>query len=154
METSAALETVLELHKKGVSVEFIVSDNDSTMRAHLKHEGTGKNAKLPKEVHQPIFLCDPSHRLKVMVKDVFALAIMGDSKSECKKIDALRLKKYFGCCIGKSKLLLFEKFKELVKAPVAHLFGCHDWCSADWCFSAVIDQSRERIETAVAPTHN
>ena len=78
MEASAALEIVLDLHKKGVSVENIVSDDDSTMRAHLKHEGTGKKAALPKDVHQPIFLCDPSHRIKVMVKEVFALALMSN----------------------------------------------------------------------------
>ena len=152
MEASAALEIVSDLHKKEVLVENIVSDDDSTMRAHLKHEDTAKNAKLPKDVHQPIFLCDPSHRIKVMVKDFFALALMSDSKSECKKIDALRLKKYFGCWIGKSKLLQFEKFKELSKAPVEHLFGCHEWCSADWCFSADVDKSRECIVTTVSPT--
>ena len=42
MEVSAALEIILELDKKGVSVESIVSDDDSTMRAHLKHEDTEK----------------------------------------------------------------------------------------------------------------
>ena len=125
MEVSAALEIILELDKKGVSVESIVSDDGSTMRAHLKHENTEKNAKLPRYVHPPIFLCDPSHRIKVMIKEVFALALMSNSKSECKKIDALRLKKYFGCWIGKSKLLKFEKFKELSKVPTEHLFGCH-----------------------------
>ena len=109
-----------------------------------------KNAKLPKDVHQPIFLCDPSHRIKVMVKDVFALALMSNSKSECQKIDALRLKKYFGFWIGKSKLLPFQKFKELSKAPVEHLFGCHEWCGVDWCFSADDDESRERIVTTIA----
>ena len=51
MEASAPLEIVLDLHKKWVSVKNIVSDNDSTMHAHLKHEGTGKNEKLPKHVH-------------------------------------------------------------------------------------------------------
>ena len=126
MEASAALDMILELHRLGIAVEFIVSDDDSTMRAHLHHVGTIKNGKLPIYVFAPSFLCDPSHRIKVMVKDIFGLALMSNSKSECEKIDTLRLKKYIGCWIGKSKLLPFKQFKELSKAPVEHLFGCHE----------------------------
>lgn len=35
MEASAALELIINLHERGISVQFIVSDDDSTMRAHL-----------------------------------------------------------------------------------------------------------------------
>ena len=80
------------MHNKNIGVEFLVSDDDSTMRAHLQHVGTIKNGKLPLEVHQPKFLCDPSHRIKVMVKDIFGLATMSNAKSEFEKIDALRIK--------------------------------------------------------------
>ena len=31
MEAGATLEVILELHKLGISVEFIVSDNDNTL---------------------------------------------------------------------------------------------------------------------------
>ena len=110
MEASAALQLILDLHSKGVGVEFIVSDDDSTMRAHLTHVGADKG-KLPLHVPEPKFLCDPSHRIKVMVKDIFGLALMSKKKSECEKIDALRLKKYLGCWVGKSKLLPFDEFK-------------------------------------------
>ena len=75
IEARAALDMVIELHDLGIIVEYIVSDDDSTMRAHLKHIGTEKYAKLPLQVNPPSFLCDPSHSIKVMVKDIFALAL-------------------------------------------------------------------------------
>ena len=83
MEATAALE----LAAMGVGVEFIKSDDDSTMRAHLKHIGTHANAKLPLDIPQPTFLCDPSHRVKVMVKDIFKLALASKKVSECEKIE-------------------------------------------------------------------
>ena len=64
MEAGTALDLVIELHGLGVGVDFIVSDDDSTMRAHLHHLGTIKNAKLPVNIPQPSFLCDPFHRIK------------------------------------------------------------------------------------------
>jgi hypothetical protein len=149
MEATAALELILMLHGKGISVEHIVSDDDSTMRAHLRHIGNEKG-KLPLDVLEPTFLCDPSHRIKVMVKDIFGLALSSKAKSECEKIDALRLKKYYGCMIGKSKLLPYEKFKEAANAPVEHLFGCHEWCDPSWCYAAEIDDARNKLNTAVA----
>ena len=92
MEASAALDMINKLHLKGVGVEFIVSDDDSTMRAHLTHLGTVKNGKLPLDVRQPSFLCDPSHRIKVMVKNIFGIDLVGKKNSECQKIDSLQVK--------------------------------------------------------------
>ena len=46
MKASAALDMVVELHDLGIGIEYIVSDDDSTMHAHLKHINTVKNAKL------------------------------------------------------------------------------------------------------------
>ena len=37
MEASTTLELLLQLYALGVEIEFIVSDDDSTMRAHLKY---------------------------------------------------------------------------------------------------------------------
>ena len=81
MEASAALELLLQLWALGVEIEVIVSDDDSTMCAHLKHIGTHKNGKLPLHILMPYFLCDPSHRIRVTVKDIFALALASNSKS-------------------------------------------------------------------------
>ena len=144
MEASAALDMINQLHAKGIGVEFIVSDDDSTMRAHLTQLGVVKNGKLPLDVPQPMFLCDPSHRIKVMVKELFGLALSSKEKSECEKIDALRVKKYLDWWVGKSKLLPFDEFKKLANAPVEHLFGCHKWCDASWCYTVEINQTREK----------
>ena len=142
MEASAAFEMVVELHDVDIGIEYIVSDDDSTMRAHLKHIGTEKNAKLPLHIHQPYFLCNPSHCIKVMVKDIFALALQSKAKSNAEEIDAMRVKKYCRCWIGKSKLLPFDKFKKLSKAPVEHLFNCHEWCDKEWCFAAELQEAK------------
>ena len=63
MEATAALDLIVELGAMGIGVEFIISDDNSTMRAHLKHIGTAVGAKLPLHVPQPTFLCDPSHHI-------------------------------------------------------------------------------------------
>ena len=70
MEASAALDLVKQFHALGIDIESVVSDDDSTMRAHLTHDGKGK---LPP--HTPVlsFLADPSHRTKVISAPIFAL---------------------------------------------------------------------------------
>ena len=47
-----------------------MSNDDSTMLAHLTHIGTEKG-KLPLDVLEHTFLCDPSHGVKVMVKNTW-----------------------------------------------------------------------------------
>ena len=39
MEASAALVLMLQLDSLGIAVEYVVSNDDSTMRAHLRHIG-------------------------------------------------------------------------------------------------------------------
>ena len=106
MEAAVALELCIQLHDGDyeVFVEKIVSNDDSTMRAHLCHDG-----KLLPRIDAPTFLADPSHRIKVMAQPLFKLA-KGESKDpeKCKKIDALRLKKYIGCWIVKINMLPFD----------------------------------------------
>ena len=85
MEASAAFRLILALHSRGVDVEFIISDDCSTMRAHLKNVG-GNKGKLPLDEPKPKFLWDPSHHIKVIVKDIFGLALMSKKKSEREKL--------------------------------------------------------------------
>ena len=73
------LELIVILHGKGIIIEHIVSDDDSTMCAHLRHIGNDKG-KLLLDVIEPIFLCDPSHHIKVMVKDIFGLTLSSKKK--------------------------------------------------------------------------
>ena len=86
-------------------IEYIVSDDDSTMRAMLKHPSicvrgqvlkTSKG-KLHEEIPEPLFLADPSHCVKVVAKHIFS--IFNESRAQqrgCTKADALRLKKDWG----------------------------------------------------------
>ncbi len=60
IEASAALKLIIALSRQGIGVKFIVSDDNSTMHAHLTHIGSEKG-KLSLDVPEPTFLCDPSH---------------------------------------------------------------------------------------------
>ena len=62
-------------------VDAIVSDDDRTMRAVLKHPLIGfwvqvlktSKVKLDEKIPEPSFLADPSHRLKVVAKHIFSI---------------------------------------------------------------------------------
>ena len=88
---AAALDLIVELHReKNAGIEVIVSDNDSTIHAHLHHTNMYKGGKLLLSVPQSTFLCDPSYPIKVIVKEIFALALSSKAKSDCENIDTLR----------------------------------------------------------------
>ena len=42
----------------------------------------------------PIFLADPSHRIKVMLKPIFAMVTDTKDPDKCKAVDAARIKRY------------------------------------------------------------
>ena len=91
-----------------VVVDVIVSDNESTIQAVLKHPlivfrgqvmKTSKG-KLDEEIPEPLFLAYPSHRVKVVAKHIFS--IVNESWSQrcgCTKADALRIKNDWGYMI-------------------------------------------------------
>ena len=81
-------------------MEFIVSDDDSTMRAHLQHEPSGK---LPPGIPIPCFKADPSHRVKCMAGPIFKLVKGTKNPRECKKIDALQIKNTQGAISTKTE---------------------------------------------------
>ena len=62
-------------------IDVIVSDDDSTMRAVLKHPYKGarcqvlksSQGKIDTEIPDPSFLADPSHRVKVVAKHIFSI---------------------------------------------------------------------------------
>ena len=66
MESAACLEIAVSAPSQGFVLAKIVSDNDSTMRAHLKYPHVAdKKGKLPLWIYSPEFLADPSHRKKL-----------------------------------------------------------------------------------------
>ena len=88
--------------------DITVADNDSTMRAVLKHPSKGSQGqvlesskgKLDEEIPEPSFLADPSHRVKVVAKHIFY--ITNESRAQrcgCTKADSIRLKKDWGYMI-------------------------------------------------------
>ena len=96
-----ALELCIDMNNSSgfdVYIYTIVSDDDSTMCDHLQH-ASGKG-KLPDRILTPTFLADYDHHVKVTASPIFKLA-QGQSKDpkRCKKIDAMRFKKYIGCWI-------------------------------------------------------
>ena len=50
--------------------------------------------KLSDSIMQPIFLADPSHRIKVMCKPIFAMISGTKDPDKCKSVDAKRIKRY------------------------------------------------------------
>ena len=99
MEASANLKMVEDAYYNHFFIiDVIVSDDDSTMRAVLKHPSicargqvlkTSKG-KLDVQIPEPYFLEDPSHCIHVVAKHIFY--IVNDSKAQrcgCTKADAL-----------------------------------------------------------------
>ena len=80
MEADSCLQLTEEIYEKWggkVYVSHIVSDDDSTMKALLKHNTPlTKKGKLRADVPQPEWLADPTHRCKVLSKGIYALAAL------------------------------------------------------------------------------
>ena len=80
MEASDILKMVEDaLYNCFFVIDVIVSDNDSTMRAVIKHPTIGvqfqvlktSKGKFDEEISEPSFLADTSHRVKVVAKHIF-----------------------------------------------------------------------------------
>lgn len=140
MEAGVALKLCIDLndYKYEIYLEFIVSEDDSTMRSHLRYESDG--GTLSAHIPPPRFLTDPSHQIKVMAKPIFKMA-KSESKNpeKCKKIDTLRLKKYCGCWIYQNRCLPIDEMTKKSRAPVEHSFNCHEWCNPGWCWAKELE---------------
>ena len=93
MEAGVALEMVTNMYNDSdnrLYIEFLVSDNDSSMRSHLRHIENG--GKLPANVPEPTFLADPSHRIRTMCSPIYKMITNTKDPRKCKKIDFYELK--------------------------------------------------------------
>ena len=109
MEASAIMKMVGDaFYNRFFIIDVIVSNNDSSIRAVLKHTPKGaqgqvlksSKGKLDEEIPEPSFLADPCHRVKVVAKHIFS--IVNESRDQqCGfiKVDALQLKEYVGYII-------------------------------------------------------
>ena len=96
MESKLALSMVTEICREtngAANVGKLVTDDDSTMRANNKHKINNNKGKLDENIPEPTFLSDPGHRVKVMVKKLFARVSKNKDPNKIKNIDALPIKK-------------------------------------------------------------
>ena len=146
MECALALDLTQKFHEttqNKAAIGQIVTDDDTTMRSNIKHKGD--KAKLPINVPEPIFLADPTHRIKVMVRKIFGKAVKSKDPQKIKTIDALRLKKYTSLYIHQNRTGDFKEFVSNAMAPVEHLFNEHSFCNPEWCYSKAIEQKVDEV---------
>ena len=113
MEASTILKMVEDaLYNHFFIIDDIVSDDDSTMRAVIKHPSIcvrgqvlkSSKGKIDEEIPDPSFLADPSHRMKVVANHIFS--IFNESRAHrcgCTKEDALRPNKDWGYMIRNNR---------------------------------------------------
>ena len=143
MEAEAILQMVVDaFNNRGFIVSVIVSDDDSTMKECLKHrklKADGKQYKSDKgrlDVHipEPLFLADPSHRVKVVAKACFLmLKKKVKERFGLTKADCLRLKVNWGYMLKKKWGKTLKELKKASNAPLEHQFNNHQFCDSTWC---------------------
>lgn len=146
MEPGAILDMVINAPKNGYIIGAIVSDDDSTMKAQLKHKKNPQNpkdkGKLPLWIPEPTFLADPSHRVKSVAKHFYSIRTKPLSRA---RIIARRMKKNWGYMIAQNKNSTIEQFVAAAKAPLEHMFDNHVFCDK-WCAAKRVNEtSNDRI---------
>ena len=126
-------------------VESMVIDDDSSTRALVSHESVRGKGQLPRNIPEPNFLADTSHRTKVVAKAIFVLAHLPRSQSKCTNIDALRIKKYHGYMIKQARHLTLDEIRLKCKAVIEHLFDNHEFCDMSWCKPKRVAQEVDNI---------
>ena len=100
MEADAALNLYKSMYDKSqgsIALANIVADDDSSMRAKLRHKTKAHKAgALPDNIPEPGWLADPSHRCKIVAKQIFQLVARGKAVTKCTNFDALCIKNYYG----------------------------------------------------------
>ena len=146
VECALALNMAVDVNNftnKKAFIGEMITDDDTTIRANIKH--TYQKAKLPIDVPAPRFLSDPNHRIKVMIKPIFARATKTRDNKRIKMIDALRIKKYTSLYVFQNRTGSFDKFVNNALAPVEHLFNEHSFCDSAWCWSRELEEQVDKI---------
>ena len=140
MEPAAILFMATEApSQRQFVMHWIISDDDSVMRAHLKHPKPHlqkDKGKLPIWIYQPEFMADPGHRKKTVAKCFYKLASASAAVSPVTSDIAKRCKKNWGHVISQNRTCGdIDVFMEKAKAVVNHMFNEHKYCSKDWCLA-------------------
>ena len=137
MEPDAALAAYELLHQgtKGlVSLGHIITDDDSSMRSYLKHPTTeNPKGNLPTTMPEPQWLADPTHRTKIIAKHFYNLVSRGKKKTQCTRVDAGRIKRWWGHMVKMYRDAPYKRFKRAAKSVLEHLFDDHRYCDRKWC---------------------
>ena len=137
MEADAALEAYEELYEMSqgtTTIGWIIADDDSSMRSLLRHPTIHHpKGALPERLPEPQWLADPTHRTKCMAKPFFALVALGKTSTQCTRVDAFRIKQWWGYMIKYYRKYPIETVRKAAKAVVEHLFNDHRFCDIKWC---------------------
>ena len=110
---------------KILHLKLVVADDDSSVRALLKHQHNNLKGRLPEEMIEPEWLADPSHRTKVVAKSMQQLTLSPNKLRSCTKLDAMRFKKYFGYMMNTNRMKSISEIGRVSKAVVEYLIDCH-----------------------------
>eukprot|EP01050_Picozoa_sp_SAG11_P020036 SAG11_NODE_3302_length_2537_cov_8.562346_1_plen_763_part_10 len=148
MEWRGALDIGLRLLERDVYMETIVSDDDSTMKAHLS--GT-KEPSMPEPVRTTTCNADPSHRTRTVAAKFFDLCnskIAGEEEGDSRmsKKVAQKVKQYHGyvqhlrgCCDNPD----LQQFREHWMCMLEHLFDNHSQCARFFECRALKERDQE-----------
>ena len=134
MESAGILKICERAPSKGYNVGVIISDDDTNMRAHLKHRKSllkSDKGKLASHIPEPKFLADPTHRVKTFASHIFKLANIPMKKSPVRKSHAKQMKHYWGCFLKQNRYKTLEEIRFASKAPLAHLCNDHSYCRSN-----------------------
>ena len=136
MESDVALNPYKRLFlgtNKKLTLKAIIADDDSLMRALLRHPANNSKGKFLLKIPEPEWLAHPSHRTKVVAKPLYALASLLNTQSTCTNVDTMRLKRYFGYVIKSNRMNELSEILTASKNVVEHLFNDHIYCDEKWC---------------------
>ena len=148
MESNGMLWLMKRLYKMmsgSVYYEFIVSDDDTTMKKYLTHPEKRprgeKNigGRLPKEIPVPTWFADPTHRAKCVAGKFFNY---NKSEKNMSKLDCLRLKKYYSYYIKCNRKKSLSEIMDNIMAPIDHLFDDHTHCESSWCHKKAMEENK------------
>jgi hypothetical protein len=153
MEPHGLLTNTLDLFENHCCIlDTIVMDDDSSSANILQwdYEAAIKKGMLTKAPQTPAgrkkenvgrlplehppwtHRADINHRLRCLIRKVYALAYMALGKSLVTPADAERLKRNVSYAVHEYKLCEFAVFKKAVWAVLYHHFGDHSTCG-EWC---------------------
>ena len=87
---------------------------------------------LPRNIPEPKWFTDPTHRAKCVAGDFFEMTKGPISATRATTLDALRMKKYYSYFIRQNFKKDIEWLLEHAMAPLEHLFHDHHFYDSTW----------------------